>query len=96
MGITPLGRYEIESSGIGAFGMISFSNFELLWLKNPNTINHQEANTAVWRGYASNIITAAGLLSSIVEFMGKIKLYISKRQWSPKFYNRGWKGEVEP
>lgn len=92
--LTPSGSYEIESTGIGTFGMISFSNSEPLWITNPNTINHQEANTAVWRGYASNTITAAGSLSSIVEIYGKKSTirFSKSGHFSPKLYNSGWKG----
>ena len=92
--LTPLGSYEIESTGIGTFGMISFSNSEPLWITNPNTINHQEANTAVWRGYASNTITAAGSLSSIAEIYGKHSTirFSKSGHFSPKLYNSGWKG----
>lgn len=92
--LTPLGSYEIESIGIGTFGMISFSNSEPLWITNPDTINHQEANTAVWRGYASNTITAAGSLSSVVEIYGKNSTvrFSKSGHFSPKLYNNGWKG----
>ena len=92
--ITPLGTQEIESSEIGTFGMISFSNSEPLWIANPNAINYQEADTAVWHGYASNSITAAGSLSSIIELSGKNRTvrFSKSGHFSPKIYNSGWKG----
>ena len=92
--ITPLGTHEIESAGIGTFGMISFSNSEPLWIANPNMINYQEADTVVWHGYASNTITAAGSLSSIIEMSGKNKTvrFSKSGHFSPKIYNSGWQG----
>ena len=92
--ITPLGTQEIESVGIGSYGMISFSNSEPLWIANPNTINYQEADTAVWYGYTSNSITAAGSLTSLIgntQINSTVRLSKSGH-FSPKIYNSGWKG----
>ncbi|WP_289145806.1 hypothetical protein [uncultured Bacteroides sp.] len=91
--IAPLGTLEIESAGIGTFGLISVSDSVPIWVNNPNTIIHQEADTAVWHGYASNTITAAGSLSSIVELSqtNKTLRFYKNGQFSPKLYN-GWNG----
>lgn len=91
--ITPLGTHEIESSGIGSFGLISVSDTAPMWVNNPNTIIHQEADTVVWHGYASNTITAAGALSSITELSktNKTIRFTKSGKFSPKLYN-GWNG----
>ena len=92
--ITPLGIHDIESQGIGSFGMISFSDCMPSWVTYPNIINYLELDSVKRYKLASNILTAVGTTSNMVRLSEtNTTVRFSKAgKFSFKFYRSGWKG----
>lgn len=67
--IEPLGKYNIEQSQWGTYGMLSFSNSTPIWISNPNTVNYQKVDTISLYEIASKTTSAVGNINSLKDLI---------------------------